>query len=189
MTATHRVCIPGSTFNFGTPVQKAALAVGAVFLTVGLLGFVAGITLNYDQLPFAGHHSDAAPLGIFNVSLLHNLVHLAFGVAGIALARTYNSARSYLIGGGIVYLVPVIYGLVIAHDGWAYFVPVDNWLHLGLAVAMIALGAALGRTRVHTGQPVGADSRTRNSTPSGPGPLTVKTTSVPIAGARTNQAH
>ena len=62
---------------------KAALAVGAVFLVVGLLGFVPGITTHDEQLTFAGHHSDAALLGIFNVSVLHNLVHLLFGVAGI----------------------------------------------------------------------------------------------------------
>ncbi len=155
MTAPQPIHTARSTSKFRTPVQKAALAVGAVFLVVGLLGFVPGITSNYDQLTFAGHHSDAALLGIFNVSILHNLVHLAFGVAGIVLARTFNSARSYLIGGGVVYLVLFIYGLVIDHDSSANIVPVndaDNWLHLGLAVAMIALGAALGRTRDDTGQ-------------------------------------
>jgi Domain of unknown function (DUF4383) len=134
-------------------------------------GFVPGITSHYDELTFAGHHSDAALLGIFNVSVLHNLVHLAFGVAGVALARTFNGARSYLIGGGVVYLVLFIYGLVIGHDSSANFVPVndaDNWLHLGLAVAMIALGAALGRTREDTGQPVGTGSKTQGSTPNGP---------------------
>ena len=130
-----------------------------------------GRGLDLDQPTFAGHHSDAALLGIFNVSVLHNLVHLAFGVAGTALARTFNSARRYLNGGGIVYLVLFIYGLVIDHDGSANFVPVngaDNWLHLGLAVAMIALGAALGRTREDTGQPVGTGSKTQGSTPHGP---------------------
>ena len=150
---------------------KAALAVGAVFLVVGLLGFVPGITTHHDQLTFAGHHSDAALLGIFNVSVLHNLVHLLFGVAGIALARTFNGARSYLIGGGVVYLVLFIYGLVIDHDSSANFVPVndaDNWLHLGLAVAMIALGAALGRTRDDSGQPVGTGDRAQSRTPRGP---------------------
>ena len=158
MTAAHPANTPRASAKFGTPVQKAALAVGAVFLVVGLLGFVPGITTNYDQLTFAGHHSNAALLGIFNVSILHNLVHLAFGIAGIALARTFNSARSYLIGGGVVYLVLFIYGRVIDHDSSANFVPVndaDNWLHLGLAVAMIALGAVLGRRRDDTGQPVG----------------------------------
>ena len=167
MTASSPAHNPVSTSRFETPVQKAALAVGGVFLAVGLLGFVPGITSNYDQLSFAGHHSDAALLGIFNVSVLHNLVHLAFGVAGIALARTFNNARSYLIAGGIVYLVLFIYGLVIDHDSAANFVPVndaDNWLHLGLAVTMIALGVALGRRRDDTGQPVGADGRTNLGT-------------------------
>jgi hypothetical protein len=171
MTAFHPADTSESASKFGTPVQKAALAVGAVFLAVGVLGFVPGITTNYDQLTLAGHHSDAALLGIFNVSVLHNLVHLAFGVAGIALARRFNSARSYLIGGGIVYLVLFIYGLVIDHDSSANFVPVndaDNWLHLGLAVAMIALGAALGRRRHDTGQPVGTGGRTQNGTPNDP---------------------
>jgi hypothetical protein len=171
MTASRPARTPGPTSKFRTPVQKAALAVGAVFLAVGLLGFVPGITTHYDQLTFAGHHSDAALLGIFNVSVLHNLVHLAFGVAGIALARTFNSARSYLIGGGVVYLVLFIYGLVIDPDSSANFVPVndaDNWLHLVLAVAMIALGAALGRTRDDTGRPVGTRGRTQSSPPNGP---------------------
>ena len=161
MNTSRPVHQAGSPLRFATPVQKAALAVGAVFLLVGVLGFVPGITTNYDQLSFAGHHSNAALLGLFNVSVLHNLVHLAFGVAGIALARTFNGARSYLIGGGIVYLVLFVYGLVVDHDSSANFVPVndaDNWLHLGLAVAMIALGAALGRTRDDTGRPVGSDA-------------------------------
>ena len=162
MTAAHPANTPRTPTKLGTPVQTAALAVGAVFLVVGVLGPVPGITTNYDQLTFAGHHSNAGLLGIFNVSVLHNLVHLAFGVAGIALARTFNSARSYLIGGGVVYLVLFICGLVVDHDSWAKFVPVndaDNWLHLGPAVAVIALGAALGRRRDDTGQPVGTGGR------------------------------
>jgi hypothetical protein len=171
MTASHPAHPRGSTSKFGTPVQKAALTVGAVFLAVGLLGFVPGITSNYDQLTFAGHHSDAALLGIFNVSVLHNLVHLGFGVAGIALARKFDGSRSYLIGGGVVYLVLFIYGLVIDHDSSVNFFPVndaDNWLHLGLAVTMIALGATLGRTRDDTGRAAGTGERTQNSTPNGP---------------------
>ncbi|MCV7023134.1 DUF4383 domain-containing protein [Mycolicibacterium novocastrense] len=131
------------------PVQRAAVAVGAVFLLVGVLGFIPGVTTNYDALTFAGHHSGAQLLGVFNVSVLHNIVHLAFGVLGIALSGTFTAARGYLIGGGLVYAALGLYGLVIDHDSPANFMPVntaDNWLHLGLAAAMFALGVLLGRT-------------------------------------------
>lgn len=134
--------------RYTTDLQKAAAAVGAVFLLVGILGFIPGITTNYDTMTFAGHESEAALLGIFNVSILHNLVHLAFGVAGVLMARTWNGARVYLIGGGVIYLLLFIYGLLIDHDSSANFVPVnnaDNWLHLVLAIAMIGLGVALSR--------------------------------------------
>jgi hypothetical protein len=167
MTAHNPAHMPGRTATRSAPVQKAAIAFGAVFVLVGVLGFIPGITTHYDQLAWAGHHSDAALLGLFNVSVLHNLVHLLFGVAGLALARTFNGARSYLIGGGVIYLLLFLYGLVINRDSSANFVPVnnaDNWLHLGLAVAMIALGVSLGRTRDDTGSPVG----TRGTAPGNP---------------------
>ena len=94
-------------------IQKAAAAIGAVFLLVGILGFIPGITTGYGAMEMAGHRSDAMLLGIFEVSVLHNLVHLLFGVAGLAMARTWNGARSYLIGGGAIYLVLWLYGLLI----------------------------------------------------------------------------
>jgi arginine exporter protein ArgO len=130
------------------PVQLAAAAVGGVFLLVGILGFVPGVTTNYDQLSFAGHESGALLLGVFAVSVLHNLVHAAFGVAGLVLSRTRSGAKNYLVVGGIVYAVLWLYGLLIDHGSAANFVPVngaDNWLHLVLAVAMIALGVLLAR--------------------------------------------
>jgi arginine exporter protein ArgO len=133
-----------------TAVQKAAMAVGAVFLAVGVLGFVPGITTNYDTLGAAGHESEAMLLGIFQVSVLHNIVHLLFGVAGLAMARRADSARTYLIGGGVVYLVLWLYGLFIDKESGANFVPVntaDDWLHLVLGVGMIALGVLLTRRR------------------------------------------
>jgi hypothetical protein len=159
---------PGMSASGRTPVQIAALAVGAVFLLVGVLGFIPGVTTHYDQLTFAGHHSEAALLGIFNVSVLHNIVHLLFGIAGIALARTFNTARTYLIVGGVVYLVLFVYGLLIDHDSSMNFVPVndaDNWLHLVLAAGMIALGALLGRTRHNAA----AAARTQGSSPGSAG--------------------
>jgi len=91
-------------------------------------------------------------LGIFQVSTLHNVVHLLFGVAGILLARRSDTARSYLLVGGVVYLVLWVYGLVVDHDSSANIVPLnnaDNWLHLLLRPKMIALGL-LATRRVAT---------------------------------------
>ena len=131
-----------------TAVQTAALVVGVVFLVVGILGFIPGITTNYARMAFAGHMSSALLLGLFQVSILHNIVHLLFGIAGLAMARTATGARNFLIVGGAVYLVLWLYGLLIDHDIPANFVPLntaDNWLHLLLAIGMIALGVLLGR--------------------------------------------
>jgi hypothetical protein len=131
-------------------VNSAALIVGVVFVLVGILGFVPGVTSHYGDLSFMGHGSGAKLLGVFQVSILHNLVHLLFGVAGIAAGRaTPAAARGYLVGGGVIYLVLWVYGLVVGMGSTANFVPVnnaDNWLHLLLGLGMIALGLALGRT-------------------------------------------
>ena len=138
-----------------TNIQKATLAVGAVFLLVGVLGFIPGITTNYETMGFAGHESQALLLGIFQVSILHNIVHLLFGVAGIAMARSAAQSRNYLIGGGAIYLVLWIYGLLIGKDTAANFVPVnvaDDWLHFVLGVAMVGLGVALSRGTARAGR-------------------------------------
>lgn len=128
-------------------VRKLAGAVAVVFLLAGIAGFIPGITTHYDDLTFAGHGSGAQLFGVFQVSILHNLVHLAFGVVGLLMARTVPGARLFLIGGGAVYLVLWLYGLVVDHRSGANFLPVDSaddWLHLGLGLGMIVLGLASG---------------------------------------------
>ena len=130
-----------------TLVQKATLLVGLTFGLVGILGFIPGITTNYDSMEFAGHDSGAQLLGIFGVSVLHNIVHLLFAVAGVALSRTVSGAKAFLIGGGVIYLVLTVYGVLVDRHSDANFVPLDdadNWLHLVLGLGMIGLGVALG---------------------------------------------
>lgn len=125
------------------PDQLAAATVGAAFLIVGVAGFIPGITTHFDNLQFAGHEGNTKLLGIFAVSVLHNLVHLTFGVAGQLLARTAVAADAYLIGGGAIYLLVSLYGMSTDQGSSANFLPVntaDNWLHLVLGVAMIGLG-------------------------------------------------
>ncbi|UKA68529.1 DUF4383 domain-containing protein [Arthrobacter sp. FW306-05-C] len=139
-----------------TPIELTALTAGAVFVLVGILGFIPGITTNYSQMTYAGHDSGAMLLGIFQVSILHNVVHLLLGAAGLLMARTDVQSKYYLIGGGILYLVIWLYGLFIDQASGANFIPVntaDNWLHAALGVAMVVLGFVLGRSNRETATP------------------------------------
>jgi hypothetical protein len=132
-------------------VQMVAGLVGTVFLIVGIAGFIPGITTHlYGGLDFAGHDGTAQLIGLFQVSILHNLVHIAFGLAGLALARTWSGARTFLIGGGVIYLALWLYGLIIDKDSGANFVPLDradDWLHFLLGLGMIAAGVLTTRER------------------------------------------
>jgi ABC-type transport system involved in multi-copper enzyme maturation permease subunit len=146
MSSTYNTA--GDDTDAAKQLRLAATVVGAVFVLVGILGFVPGITSNYDDLSFAGYESDAKLLGIFQVSVLHNVVHLLFGLAGLAMARQARTAATYLIGGGVIYLVLFVYGLVIDLKSDANFVPLndaDNWLHLVLGIGMVGIGYALSR--------------------------------------------
>lgn len=129
-------------------VQSVAMLIGVVFLLVGILGFIPGITTNFDDITFAGKDSGAELLGIFQVSILHNIVHGLFGIAGLYLARTVSGARTYLIGGGVIYLVLFLYGLIVSTSSDANFIPfnnADDVLHLLLGIGLIGLGYVTGK--------------------------------------------
>ena len=129
----------------GTPVQNVARLVGIVFLLVGIAGFIPGLTTDlYDGLEFAGDDGTSELLGIFQVSVLHNIVHGLFGLAGLALAATASGARTYLIGGGAIYLGLFLLGIVGGGD-WIPSNTADNWLHLLLGAGMIGLGVLTTR--------------------------------------------
>jgi ABC-type transport system involved in multi-copper enzyme maturation permease subunit len=130
-----------------TPIQLAATLVGLSFLVAGIGGFIPGITTHAGDIALYGHESPAMLLGIFQVSVLHNAIHLVFGLAGLVLARA--SAKTYLVGGGIIYLVTWLYGAAIGPSSSLNFVPLDdadNWLHLGAGAGMAAIGLALAKT-------------------------------------------
>lgn len=143
-----------------SPVQKVALVFGIVFIVVGVAGFIPGLTVNLETIQFAGHESNALLLGVFQVSILHNIVHLLFGILGLAAAAEFAFAKNYLIWGGAIYALLLVYGLFLSGDHPANFVPLnsaDNWLHAFLAVAMIVLGVLLGRRdlRAHSNTTTG----------------------------------
>jgi len=137
-------------------LQKAARVVAIVFLVVGVAGFIPGIT---DDAPgdFMGENSPGSLLHVFQTSILHNLVHLVFGIAGLALSRTWEGSRNFLIGGGAIYLVLFLIGLIGSMD-WLPADNTDDWLHLALGGGMVALGLALRGRQPSRDRYVGAEA-------------------------------
>jgi hypothetical protein len=131
-----------------TDIQRAALAFGVVFLLVTILGFIPGVTTDYDRLT-TFDDVGAKVFGIFGVNILENIVHLLYAVAGFAAAASWAASRAYFIWGGAVYLVVWLYGILIDLDSSANFLGVNaaaNWLHFVLGAAMLAIGFLLGRS-------------------------------------------
>jgi len=147
-----------------TPIQTAAMVFGIVFLLVTILGFIPGITSDYDRLTEFGDVG-AKMLGIFGVNWLENVVHLLYGLLGLALARTRNGSWAYFIGGGLVYIMVWLYGLLIDLGSSANIIGVNsaaNWLHFVLGLTMLLIGFILGRDR---GYVVGRDGVAAEAAP------------------------
>ncbi|HXH87528.1 MAG TPA: DUF4383 domain-containing protein [Gaiellaceae bacterium] len=124
-----------------TLAQKLAFVFGVTFLLAGIGGFIPGITTNlYDGLEFAGDDGNAELLGLFKVSILHNIVHALFAI-GILMAATHRGALKYLLGSGIAYIVLFVMGIVDLGD-WVPINSGDNWLHLGLLLGLLGAWAA-----------------------------------------------
>ena len=127
--------------NDGTLAQKLAFLFGVTFIIAGVAGFIPGITTNlYDGLEFAGNDGDSKLLGLFKVSILHNIVHALFGV-GILAAKRHASSLQYLLYAGIAYVVLFLMGIIDAGD-WVPINSADNWLHIGLALGLLGAWAA-----------------------------------------------
>ena len=101
------------------PSQLLALAIGAVYTLVGLLGF---FVTGFDN--FAAE-TDETLLG-FEVNPLHNIVHLAIGLAGLALWRRLDTARTYgwLLAAG--YGLAFVYGLFAAGNSDINFLSING---------------------------------------------------------------
>ena len=117
-------------------VRRVALFFGIVFLRVGILGLVStgGMQMGADPAP-------AMILGIFPTNLLHNIVHVVFGVWGLWAARSFAGARMYAQVGGVVYIVLAICGLVFPSTfGMLPNGGNDVWLHAAIGLVLAWAG-------------------------------------------------
>jgi hypothetical protein len=125
-----------------TPAQLYALVFGAVLLLVGIIGFFidGGTSFAVGQAA----ESEKGTLLLFDVNGWHNLVHVASGAVGLAMAGSPASARIFAIGFGVVYALVTVLGLAL-DSPILQLIPIngaDNVLHLLIAVIGIAAGLA-----------------------------------------------
>jgi hypothetical protein len=121
-----------------------------VFLLVGVMGFVPGLLT---PLSASDHGAHAVPvkvndfegylLGLFHVNVLHSLVHVLFGIMGLAMSRSYPAARGYARIVAISYTLLAIMGLIPALNTVFGLIPIhgnDVWLHILLALPAYYFG-------------------------------------------------
>jgi hypothetical protein len=126
-------------------VRQFALVLGVVFLLVGVAGFIPGLNHNmtmHDPNLSVDGPGEGHLLGLFHVNVLHNVVHLLFGVLGIAAAYggwARNYARFVAVAYGLLAILGLIPTANINHTFG--LIPIegnDVWQH-----ALIALVAAI----------------------------------------------
>ena len=130
-----------------TDFQWAAWFFGLLFLLLGIVGFIPRLTTDYGDLTdFTS--PGAMALAFIGVNVLLNVVYLVTGVTGLMLSRTWDGARTFLLGGGLIYLIIWLYGLIIDLGSGANFLGLStgsNWVHFTFGLLMLFIGAVWGR--------------------------------------------
>jgi hypothetical protein len=116
-----------------------ALLFGIVFLAIGVAGFIPGITTP----PHPGHPDLAVDanygqvFGMFPINILHNIVHILFGLWGLMAYRSLGASKGYAKAVAIIYAVLTVAGIVPGLNTMFGLVPLfgnDIWLHALLAL-------------------------------------------------------
>ena len=146
-------------------VRYFALVYGIVFLLVGIAGFVPGLV----HMPEAGaevavDEGFGRLFGLFPINLLHNLVHILFGVWGLVAYRTFSAARLYARSVAVIYAVLAVMGLIPVLNTTFGLIPLyghDVWLHILLAAIAAYFGWAPVRSE-ELATPATTTGRTRH---------------------------
>jgi hypothetical protein len=125
--------------------KTAALLFGIVFAVVGVLGFMPAPPPP-DAPPLAVEHGHGLALGMFPVNTLHNIVHLLFGVLGLA-AWSGGWGRRYFQLVAVSYAVLTVFGMIPGANTTFGLIPLwgnDVWLHAVIAGASAYFGFVKG---------------------------------------------
>lgn len=127
-----------STRNF-------ALVFGIVFLLAGISGFIPAMLqpVPADAPPLTVNMGYGLVLGLLPVNVLHNLVHILFGILGVVAFAGLVAPRVYAQIVAVTYGLLVILGLLPATQTVFGLIPIygnDVWLHLVLGVVAAYFG-------------------------------------------------
>lgn len=121
-----------------------ALFIGIIYLLVGVAGFFSALATDPDggrdlAVDASYHHL----FGLFPVNVLHNIVHLLIGVAGVVAYRSFSDARLFSRALAVIYAVLAVFGLIPGLNTLFGLVPLyshDIWLHAVTALAAAYFG-------------------------------------------------
>lgn len=117
-------------------LKKMAMVFGIIFLVIGVLGFIPGVTT-----------SDHLLLGIFKVNAAHNVVHILSGLVALWVSMASDGAsKVYFQVFGVVYLLVAVLGFTYGDNDIVGLVSsnmADTWLHVVIAAAALYLGFAV----------------------------------------------
>lgn len=113
-------------------LHKLAKLTGYIFVIIGILGFVPGVTV------------DGMLLGAFHVNAAHNLFHMATGLIAFGMMRQNQKITRYFFQiAGTVYLIVSLLGFsqgdAPVFGGIANNLA-DSWLHLILGIVFLYIG-------------------------------------------------
>jgi hypothetical protein len=143
--------------------QILTLVMGAVLVGVGIAGFFVTDSETWDQFT---HHATGDELLGFELNSLHNVVHLVLGALGLIAWTRLRTSIAYGVLLAVGYGSTAIFGLFALDETWNFLSlnVADNWLHLGLALAGVAI-AAIGAAELRERERVEIDLRDHVSTP------------------------
>jgi hypothetical protein len=104
--------------------KTIATLFGAIYVLVGILGFIPALGGSTGMTP-------GTLLGVASVNVLHNIVHLIIGLAGLSGGRTEAGAAAFGKTFGIILLVIGLLGFV--QPNLFGILPIggyDIWIHL-----------------------------------------------------------
>lgn len=129
-----------------TQVQMFARIFGTIFIVVGILGFIPGLVQYIpDTTGLMVDTGYGYLLGLFPVNIVHNLVHLGFGVWGVLAARDFAMSILYAQVSAVAYGALALLGLIPATStlfGLAPIYGVDVLLHAATAAVAAYFGFA-----------------------------------------------